>query len=255
MKSYLDVAKTAAKKAGDMVLKKYYKKEVSIEKKSDTSLVTEADKASEKIILEEIKKHFPDHAIVSEESPPSGSSDFKWFIDPIDGTTNFIRGSDHWCVSIGLCKGDHPLAAAIYVPARNEFFWAEVGKGAFLNGKRIQVSKNNDQDNSIMAIARSRTPDAMKRAGVYFQKTESKSYIPRMLGSFAYELCGLAMGEFDIIVSIKPHSWDIAAGILIALEAGAYCQVTRKSSDFLEDDMVIANNEGNAKKLIALIKS
>src|SRR5271154_607511 len=141
MASFLESAIEIAHQAGSL-LQYYFERHVSFELKGDFDLVTEADRASEKLIVERLKSHFPSHAIVAEEGGgQEGSSEYRWYVDPLDGTTNFAHGFPAFNVTMGLERAGELIAGVVFDPLRNEMFTAELGSGAYLNGQKIRVSK------------------------------------------------------------------------------------------------------------------
>lgn len=212
-----------ATKAGANQLQQFFNKKFSISHKEGiNNLVTEADFASDKAIKKVIKDAFPDHGIVSEESDEKISeSDYRWIIDPIDGTVNFANGIPICCVSIGLEYQGKILMGAVYNPNMNEFFFAEKGKGAMLNDNRISVS---DKTRVITSCLVTGFPynylDQENGPLEVFQKLIKKGIPVRRLGSAAIDLCWVAAGRFDGFYEHELHAWDSAAGFLIVEEAG-----------------------------------
>lgn len=236
--TYLDFAVGMALKAGEVILKQ--KKKLTIETKSSKiDLVTNADKASEKSIISSIRKAFPDHGIIAEESESNFrdkieelmNCSYIWIIDPLDGTTNFTHGLPHYCISIGLMKVNQAkksrnfeyfqgelVAGVVYAPEMNQLFYAEKGKGAFLNNKKIHASKTKTLEYSLLATG-----------FAYINKEKNIPYINAMIprcrdlrrfGAAALDLCHTACGHFDGYWEFGLKPWDIAAGALIVAEAG-----------------------------------
>lgn len=210
----------ALEKAGRKV-KAAFGKEQRITKKGEFNLVTEIDKAAEKTALSVIRKQFPGHSILAEESPAVEGSGARWIIDPIDGTTNFAHGFPFVSVSIAFELDGRLEMGGVLDPTRNELFFAERGKGAFLNGKRIRVSKSRTLKDSLIVTGfpydRKKNPDdylALLRAFL------TKVQCVRRTGSAALDLCYVACGRFDAYYEMKLNPWDKAAGMLIAEEAG-----------------------------------
>lgn len=210
----------ALDKAGKIV-RSNFGKEQRITKKGEFNLVTEIDKASEKAVVDLILKRFPDHSILAEESPAITGSEYRWIIDPIDGTTNFTHGFPIVSVSIGLEKSGRLIMGGVFDPFRKELFFAERGGGAFLNGRPIHVSKNRTLSESLLATGfpydRKNNPDdylAMLR--VFLTQIQGI----RRGGSAAIDLCYVACGRFDGYYEMKLSPWDKAAGMIIVEEAG-----------------------------------
>lgn len=212
-----------AVEAGGKVLKNYFQGEFKISSKSGINdLVTEADIASEKVILEIIKENFPDHFILSEEAGEiTMDSEYKWFIDPIDGTVNFANGIPLCCVSIGVEKSGQMIMGAVYNPVLNEFFFAQRGYGASLNDAKIQVSTKTEVSTACLVTgfpySYLDTPNGPLQV---FERLIRKGIPVRRLGSAAIDLCWVAAGRFDGFYEHKLMAWDSAAGSLIVEEAG-----------------------------------
>ena len=184
--------------------------------------VTEADHASEKAIIEVIKSNFPDHFILSEEAGEiKMDSNYKWIIDPIDGTINFANGIPICCVSIGLEFEGEIIMGAVFNPLMNEFYFAEKGKGATLNDKKIIVSNKTRVLDSCLVTGFPYTYlDTPNGPLQIFEKLIRKGVPVRRLGSAAIDLCWVACGRFDGFYEHKLQAWDSAAGFLMVAEAG-----------------------------------
>lgn len=212
-----------AVQAGGHVLKSYFQGEFKISSKSSINdLVTEADLASEKAIIEIIKAEFPGHFILSEEAGEIRmDSEYKWLIDPIDGTVNFANGIPLCCVSIGVEKEGKMLMGAVYNPVLNEFFFAEKGLGSTLNDKKIAVSAKAEVSSSCLVTGFPYSYlDAPDGPLVVFERLIRKGIPVRRLGSAAIDLCWVASGRFDGFYEHNLQAWDSAAGSLIVEEAG-----------------------------------
>jgi myo-inositol-1(or 4)-monophosphatase len=216
------------------ILKPAISKPKHIQYKSAVDLVTETDKKIESVIIDIIKHNFPDHSILAEESPPEGSSHHKWIIDPIDGTTNFAHGLGQACVSIAYEQNGKIMLGGVFNPFSNECFWAERGKGARLNGKKIHVSSPKRLSESLLVTG---FPyDRTTRADYYLKFVKhfiTTTHGIRRLGSAALDLCFVACGRFDGYWEFNLNPWDVAAGALIVEEAGG------KLSNFLGQPMSI----------------
>jgi myo-inositol-1(or 4)-monophosphatase len=186
------------------------------------NLVTEADHAADKAIQAVIKKTFPDHGIVSEETEETVSpSDYRWIVDPIDGTVNFANGIPICCVSIGLQYKGAMLMGAVFNPVLKEFFFAEKGKGATLNDKKISVSTKTDVSTSCLVTGFPYTYlDQPNGPLEVFSRLIRKGIPVRRLGSAAIDLCWVAAGRFDGFYEHELNPWDSAAGFIIVEEAG-----------------------------------
>jgi len=212
-----------ATKAGAKELMRFFDGTFSISNKEGVNnLVTEADHAADKAIHEVIKKAFPDHGIVSEETEETVSaSEYKWIVDPIDGTVNFANGIPLCCVSIGLEQKGTMLMGAVYNPVLNEFFFAEKGKGATLNDKKISVSNKTEVLTSCLVTGFPYTYlDQANGPLEVFSRLIRKGIPVRRLGSAAIDLCWVAAGRFDGFYEHELNPWDSAAGFIIVEEAG-----------------------------------
>ena len=212
-----------AAKAGAAEIQRFFNSSFQISNKEGVNnLVTEADHASEKAIIDIIKSKFPDHYILSEEAGEIiQDSTYKWIIDPIDGTVNFAHGIPLNCVSIGIEHNNEMILGAVYNPHMNEFFLAEKGKGATLNDKAIQVSKETEVMKACLVTGFPYTYINIPNGPLeIFSRLIRKGVPVRRLGSAAIDLCWVACGRFDGFYEHKLESWDSAAGFLIVEEAG-----------------------------------
>ncbi len=221
MNSHLPELVSIARDAGALLMS-HFDKHIAIEYKGDVDLVTAADRKSEKLIVERLKAAWPDYGIVGEEGTRTApDATFRWYVDPLDGTTNFAHGYPVFCVSIGLAgKNDQLEAAVLYDPTRDELFAAERGQGATLNGKRIQVSKINRLADSLLGTGfpshkRHKNPNIH-----FYQQLTLRSHGVRRAGSAALDLANVACGRYDGFWEFNLNPWDTAAGVLLVLEAG-----------------------------------
>jgi myo-inositol-1(or 4)-monophosphatase len=212
-----------ATEAGARVMQQFFQGKFTISNKEGVNnLVTEADHASEKVIFETIKKEFPGHYILSEEAGEIiMDSNYKWIIDPIDGTINFAHGIPICCVSIGLEQDGEMIMGAVYNPFLEEFYFAQKGYGASLNDKKIQVSEEGSVNTSCLVTGFPYTYLDQPNGPVdVFARLVRKGIAVRRLGSAAIDLCWVAAGRFDGFYEHKLQAWDSAAGFLIVEEAG-----------------------------------
>lgn len=217
----LEVVKDIALGAGEILVQKLHSG-VSVEAKGSIDLVTDADKASEAYVVEALRKRFPRHGILAEEGGRTeGSSDYLWVIDPLDGTTNFAHGFLYFCVSIALVKGEEMVLGVVYDPVRRECFVAEKGSGAFLNGRRITVSRASTLHSSLLATGFPYEIATTERNNLEpFGRVNKASQGVRSLGAAALDLCQVAAGRLDAFWELVLQPWDLAAGGLMVLEAG-----------------------------------
>jgi myo-inositol-1(or 4)-monophosphatase len=213
---------TAATSAGRLIQSRMHSSFRIDNKEGVNNLVTEVDHASEKLIMDIIRRDFPDHFILSEEvGEIRMDSDYKWIIDPIDGTVNFAHGIPICCVSIGVEHNGQMVMGAVYNPFMDEFFFAEKGKGSSLNDKPIRVSNKTTVMESCFVTGFPYTYLDMPNGPLdVFGRFIRKGIPVRRLGSAAIDLCWVAAGRFDGFFEHKLSAWDSAAGFLIVEEAG-----------------------------------
>lgn len=232
----LDFIARIALEAGNIALsERENMSDSAIHYKNDKDIVTDVDRKIENFIVREIQKTYPEHGILGEEHGRSGNSDseYLWVIDPIDGTTSYAHGQFYYSVSIALLKNSKPILAAVYAPRLNENFTAALGKGAFLNGKRIYVSKRDKLINSVLA-----TGFACLRAGMEdnnlpaFNRIVPKLRGIRRCGSAALDMANVACGRFEGFWERNLNLYDIAAGDLIVREAGGMVTDFHDGSDY-----------------------
>ena len=217
----IEKVQAVALAAGDILLDKMHSG-FSIEQKGSIDLVTDADRASEQYIVEQFTKLFPHHSICAEEGGWTERSDeFVWYIDPLDGTTNFAHGFPYFAISLALAKGGEIILGIAYNPVSKECFAAERGSGAYVNGERIRVSKEAVLQNSLLATGFpydvATNPDDNMRA---FEEAYKASQGVRRPGAAALDLCHVACGRFEAFWEKYLKPWDMAAGSLIVTEAG-----------------------------------
>jgi myo-inositol-1(or 4)-monophosphatase len=209
--------------------------DIEITHKSRKDIVTEADIAVEDYLVGRIEERYPDHAILGEETGShEGSSGYRWIIDPIDGTVSFVRGQAYYSISIALEKDGEFVLGAVYAPVLDELFTAEKGEGAFLNGEPITVSKEDDLSLCLMATGFACMRYDSKRNNIaYFTKVMPQIADIRRCGSAAIDMCYVACGRVDGFWELELNIYDLAAGVLIAKEAGA--EITDFSGDSVTD--------------------
>ncbi len=215
----LKVAIKAALKAGK-IIEKYFETEILKEFKEDKSIVTLADKESEDVIKKIILKAFPEHSILGEETGMTGKkSEFVWHVDPVDGTRNFAHGIPIFAVSIALVCDDKVILGVVYNPASRSLFYAELGKGAYMNDKRIFVSKDG-REHSMMTISPSRKENDKNLMRELFYSLPKIVGPTRNLGSTAIELAYVSRGGLEANIQLGLETYDFAAGTLLIQEAG-----------------------------------
>ena len=245
-----------ATEAGAKELVRFFNGDFKITNKEGiNNPVTEADHASEKAIFEVIKNDFPDHFILSEEAGEiKMDSEYKWIIDPIDGTINFANRIPICCVSIGVQHKGKIIMGAVYNPLMNEFYFAEKGLGATLNNKKISVSNKTEVVNSCLVTGFPYTYlDTPNGPLQVFEKLIRKGVPVRRLGSAAIDLCWVAAGRFDGFYEHKLQAWDSAAGFLMVEEAGG--KVTDYEGNYYDvyQPHILATNGKIHKEMLGII--
>ena len=221
----LNIGLMAARKGAvelEFAVKKLHK--LKIEKKGSTDYVTEVDRRVEQIIFEDIKSYYPEHNFLGEESGEEiNNSNVTWILDPIDGTTNFINGFPHYCISLCASVDGVPTHGVIIDPTRREEFSASKGKGAQLNGERIRVSDQKNLTDALLSCSSRSTPEQNYKYNLLgtFMELYKNEITIRRTGCSALDLAYIAAGRLDGFWGNGLKPWDVAAGIVIAEEAGA----------------------------------
>ncbi len=218
----LNFAIETAREAGQILLEKFGRK-INVSKKGNTNLVTEADLASEKYIIEKIKSYYPKHSILAEESGASDERNgnaWKWIIDPLDGTTNFAHGYPCWCVTLAVEYKDEIVFGVTFDPTRDEIFAAEKGQGATLNGRKIQVSETEKLGEALLVTGFPYDATERENFARHFTEFTHKARGIRRDGSAAIDMAYVACGRFDGFWEEGLNAWDVAAGVLLIEEAG-----------------------------------
>jgi len=240
---YLETAVEIAREAGTLV-STYFERRIGYETKGEFDLVTEADRASERLVVERLRSHFPAHAVVAEEGGGhQSSSDYTWYVDPLDGTTNFAHGFPAFNVTLGLARAGEMVAGVVFDPIRQEMFTAERGAGAYLNNRRIHVSAAKRLSDSLASTG---FPSRKRHHNVnihFYYQLAMASHGVRRTGSAALDLSFVAAGRLDFFWEFGLKPWDVAAGALLVAEAGG------RVSDMLggphsvtESEHVLADN-------------
>ncbi|KQY81121.1 inositol monophosphatase family protein [Pelomonas sp. Root1444] len=243
----LNVAIKAARAAGALINRASLDLEaLRINTKSPNDFVTEVDHAAEGVIIETLLGAYPDHGILAEESGRTRGakhSEFVWIIDPLDGTTNFIHGLPMYCVSIALAHRGVVQQAVVYDPTRNDLFYATKGRGAFLNDRRLRVSKRTRMSDALIGTGFPfRRGDNFKRYVKMFEEVMQQCAGLRRPGAAALDLCYVAAGYYDAFFETGLQPWDVAAGSLIVTEAGGLIGNFTGEADFLHQREVVAGN-------------
>jgi myo-inositol-1(or 4)-monophosphatase len=242
---YLNVCEKAVRAAGATI--QGWIGRTSVHHKGPADLVTEADFAAQEVIRQTVLGVFPEHCLLGEESPPTPSAglaesaaEFRWIADPLDGTTNFVHGVPHYASSLALAHKGRVLVGAVFDPNLDECFTAAVGRGAFLNGRPIRASKVEDLSEGIAAVgfpAKTwpESPDLL-----VFNEAIFRCQGVRRTGSAALNLCYLAAGRFDVLWAFSTKVWDVAAGTLLASEAGGVVSSPQGDAFVLDTAQYIA---------------
>src|SRR5215467_203172 len=230
-----------AREAGALLLSFFGK--VDVEYKGDADLVTQADRNSEKLIVERIRKQWPDHDLIGEEgSRRDSGSDYRWYVDPLDGTTNFAHAFPVFCVSLALEYKGERIAGVVYDPTRDAHFAAEKGSGAYLNDASVQVSKTNNLAECLVATGfpshkRHKNPNIF-----FYHHITLRTHGVRRAGSAALDLASVASGRFDGFWEFNLNPWDTAAGVLIVEEAGGRVTDFRGQAFKIDSRETMASN-------------
>jgi myo-inositol-1(or 4)-monophosphatase len=254
----LTIMVNAAERAGRSLQRMFGAVEkLHIDRKGPADFVSNADRESESIIRESLEKDRPGYGFVLEERGVVEGTDKShvWHVDPIDGTTNFIHGLPHFAVSIGLVRDGIPVAGVVYNPITYELFVAEKGKGAFLNDRRIRVSKRTELSDALIScggghagsIVRKRVTSEMTAMG-------EKGAILRRFGSAALDLAYVASGRLDGFWEYALHSWDVVAGLVLVREAGGFVASIDENDDLIPYRSLVCGNDSTFKLLFDCLK-
>ncbi|MCX8027787.1 MAG: inositol monophosphatase [Thermodesulfovibrionales bacterium] len=253
---FMDVARSSAIKAGQYIVSMCGSvKNEDIDTKTVGDFVTHVDKESESMIIDEIRNRYPNHSFLAEESGKSADSEYCWVVDPLDGTTNFIHGFPVFAVSIALQHRGEFVLGVVYDPNTKEMFEAIKGKGAFLNGKRIHVSKTKEMKKSLVA-----TGFPFRQKGIVDKYVEIFKEMLlevgdlRRAGSAAIDLVYVACGRCDGFFEFGLKVWDIAAGSLIVKEAGGYVSGFYEDEDLYQTGNIVSGNKYIFQNLKDIIK-
>ena len=257
MQPMLNIAIRAARRAGDFIMRKLNKlPELQVEVKAPNDYVSEVDREAEARIIEELLKAYPDHDIVAEESGEiTGEGEFRWIIDPLDGTTNYLHGFPHFAVSIGCEHRGRLEHGVVYDPFKQELFSASRGDGATLNNRRIRVNKARNMQNALIATGFPfRDPDDialfLKRFKSFIEQTGDL----RRAGAASLDLVYVAAGRLDGFWESGLNAWDLAAGALIVREAGGLVTDYAGDEAFLERGEVVAASPKILSEMLRLLQ-
>lgn len=252
MDSMLESAIEIAHAAGSL-LRYYFDRHVAFELKGEFDLVTEADRASEKLIVERIRALYPEHAIVAEEgSGHESASEYRWYVDPLDGTTNFAHGYPVYNVTLAIEKAGQLIAGVILDPSRDETFSCEKGGGAYLNARRIHVSQTNQLDASLFSTG---FPSRRRHGDVnihFYHQLAMASHGVRRGGAAAIDLAYVACGRLDGFWEFGLSPWDMAAGKLLVEEAGGIVSDMNDRPHHLKSPHIMADNRQVHEEVVKL---
>ena len=242
MTEFLGAAAEIARQAGSLLLP-FFERRVKVEYKGEVDLVTEADRASEAFILERLRAYFPDHAVVAEETGGrEADSPYCWYVDPLDGTTNFAHSYPVFCVSIGLARKEQMIVGVVYDPTRDELFAAEKGRGASLNGEPIRVSAIQRLEEALL-VTGFPSKKRHKNPNIHFyHEMNMRSHGARRPGSAAIDLAYVASGRMDCFWEFHLQPWDLAAGRLLVEEAGGRMIDAEGRPHRLDSPSILASN-------------
>lgn len=254
MHPMLNTAVKAARRAGTVINRATQDLDrLTVRVKQENDFVSEVDHAAEQAIIETLLEAYPKHAILAEESGASGESEYQWVIDPLDGTTNFLHGFPQFCVSIALLHRGQLSQAVVYDPVRNDLYTASRGRGAFLNDRRIRVSKRDKLQDALIGTGFPyRDFTHLDAYTAMFRDLVQKTSGLRRPGSAALDLAWVAAGHTDGFFEFGLKPWDIAAGCLLIQEAGGLVSDLVGEEHFLQSGNVVA---GNPKVFVQLLQT
>lgn len=244
----------AAKEAGKIILK-YYGNYGKLKFKNPRSLLTKVDLLSDAKIKSIIGKKYPKHNFITEESGfTDKGSEYTWIVDPIDGTTNFTSKIPYFAVSIGLARNKEIVMGIVYNPCTKETFFAEKGKGAFLNSKRLRVSNKSSVKDGLLAFCLPSDIRASQKTFSILSRNFGHFRGVRDPGSAALNMCYVAAGKFDFFLSLSLNSWDVAAAFLVVEEAHGRVTNLKNERWSINDKICVATNKKLHNKFIKLLK-
>ena len=257
MNPTLTIAIKAARRAGGIINRASRDVElIKVSAKRDKDFVTEVDKAAEEAIIGVLKEAYPEHAILAEESGASGDSEYVWIIDPLDGTTNYIHGMPQYAVSIAQTKNGVLEHAVVYDPNTNEMFTASRGAGAFLNDRRIRVSRRTRLNESLIGTGFPfRQFDHVDAYLAMFKELTQKTAGIRRPGAASLDLAYVAAGRFDGFWEMGLSPWDMAAGVLLIQEAGGLVSDLSGEANYLATGNLVAGSPKIFGQLLPIIQA
>ena len=256
MNPMVGFAVKAARRAGDIINRAAENiEQLKVQHKTKNDLVSEVDHAAEAEIINSLQKIYPDHAFLAEESGRIGESDYEWIIDPLDGTTNFLHGFPIYAVSIALAYKKQLQVAVVYDPCRNDLFTASRGSGAYLNEKRIRVSKRDKLIDCLIGTGFPfRANSDVDSYGEMFKALALKTAGIRRPGAAALDLANVAAGRLDGFWEIGLSPWDMAAGALLIKEAGGLVGDLDGDSKYMDSGKIVAGNPKIFAQLLSTLR-
>ena len=254
----INVMVKACRKASKTLIRDFGEVEkLQVSLKGPGDFVTASDKKVEKIIIEELQKARPDYSILSEEvGEINNDVSFKWIIDPIDGTANFLHGIPHFAISIGLEHNKEIICGIIYDPIKDEMFVAEKGKGSYLNNQRMRVSSRSKlKDCIIFTGGPKQNAENRELALKEYNNFSSKVLIPiRKLGSASLDMAYVAAGRCDGFWQRNLNYWDVAAGIILVKESGGFVTDFSGESSYIQNKTILVTNSKINNEMIEILK-
>ncbi len=253
----LDVARAAAEKGGE-VIQKYLRQGVQMRSKATCDLVSDADLESEQVIVEAIRRSFPDHAIIGEESHTGDTmADQAWIVDPLDGTNNFAHDIPHFAVSIAYYEKGQPQCGVIYNPVRNDWYWSQRGEGAYCNDQRVEVSKEAQLQDALIGVGFYYDRGAMMESTLAAIRELFQQSIHgiRRFGTASLDLCHVGMGFYGAYFEYELSAWDFAAGQLFVQEAGGRVTTCQGKHLPLRKTSVLASNGLLHESVLKIVSS
>ena len=253
----INVMVKACRKASKTIIRDFGEIEnLQVSLKGPGDFVTASDKKVEKILINELQEARPSYSILSEEiGQINNDKSFKWIIDPIDGTANFLHGIPHFAISIGLEHDDEIICGIVYDPIKDEMFVAEKGNGSYLNNQRMRVSSRSKLKDCIVFTGGPRLDSKNKELALEeYKKFSSKVLIPiRKLGSASLDMAYVAAGRCDGFWQRNLNYWDIAAGIVLVKEAGGFVTDFEGENRYVENKTILATNSRISKEMIEVL--
>jgi len=254
----INVMVKACRKASKILIRDFGEIEnLQVSLKGPGDFVTASDKKVEKVLIEELQKARPNYSILSEEiGKIDNDESFKWIIDPIDGTANFLHGIPHFAISIGLEHEQEIVCGIIYDPIKDEMFIAEKGKGAYLNNQRMRVSSRSKLEDCIIFTGGPKREAKNKDLALKeYNNFSSKVLIPiRKLGSASLDMAYVAAGRCDGFWQRNLNYWDIAAGIILVKESGGFVTDFKGENDYIQNKTILVTNSKINNEMIEVLK-